>query len=104
MYGPALLPVSDRRESTFLEYLMVRQLHPAESTLQLDARYDALCRETALYRLGTVPLLPAAAPGTAEVTAENIQAGLVDFQALVAATRQKLQRDFERSQVAERRP
>ncbi|MVN89159.1 hypothetical protein GO986_20700 [Deinococcus sp. HMF7620] len=98
-YGSALLPVLARREPTFLEYLTVRQLDPAID-LQLNAQYEVLCQETAFYRLDTAPLVSSADSMTIEVTAENVQAGLVDFKALVAATRQKLQRDFERSQTA----
>ncbi|MBZ9753476.1 hypothetical protein K7W42_21820 [Deinococcus sp. HMF7604] len=78
---------------------MVRQLHPVEGPLHLNARYNTLCQGAALYRLGTAPLARAGDAGSIEVTAENIQAGLVDFKALVVATRQKLQRDFERTRV-----
>ncbi|MFC6662473.1 hypothetical protein [Deinococcus multiflagellatus] len=102
LYGAALLPVLDRREPTFLEYLMVRQLHPTERNLQLDARYEALCQTTTLYRLATAPLAPVEARNTSPVTVENVAAGVVDFQALVAATRQKLQRDFERGRATRR--
>ncbi|MFC4640122.1 hypothetical protein [Deinococcus hohokamensis] len=103
LYGSPLLPVLSRREPTFLEYLMVRQLHPAESALQLDARYEALCQETAFYRLGTA--LPAPeAPATPEVSVANLEAGLIDFKALVDATRQKLQRGVRQQQAARSHP
>lgn len=87
LYGGSLLPVADRGEPTWLEYLMVRQLHPEVQDLTLNARYEELCQETAFYRLVPAPVRP----GPVQVTVENIEAGLVDFQVLAQATRRKLQ-------------
>ncbi|PTA66554.1 hypothetical protein [Deinococcus arcticus] len=96
LYGSPLLPILEQREAAFLEYLMVRELHPTETGLQLDARYEALCQETLFYRLGTVPVVTEASPQPPEVTVANIEAGLIDFKVLARATRLKLQRAHER--------
>ncbi|ASN83335.1 hypothetical protein [Deinococcus ficus] len=101
LYGGRLLPVLDRAEPTLLEFLLVRQLHPGEQDLRLDARYEALCQDAALYRVGVAPVPRPAAP--VPVTAENIEAGLIDFQALVQATRRKLQRGVDRAPPRKRR-
>ncbi len=87
VYGGRLLAVADRREPTLLEYLLIRQLHTDIQDLKVDARYDVLARDVALYRLTAAPQ-PDPVP---QVTFENIQAGLIDFDALVQATRKKMQ-------------
>jgi len=95
LYGGSLLPVADRGEPTWLEYLMVRQLHPEIQDLTLNAQYEELCQETAFYRLVTAPVQP----DRLQVTVENIEAGLIDFKTLAQATRRKLQLDSTRGRA-----
>ncbi|SMB97103.1 hypothetical protein [Deinococcus hopiensis] len=94
VFGSGVLPVFERREPSWLEYLLIRQLHPDVQVLRVDAAYEALCREVALYRLLPAPVPRPAPTKPIEVTVENIEAGLVDFKALAEATRRKLQRNF----------
>ncbi|CAM4057787.1 hypothetical protein [Deinococcus marmoris] len=98
-YAGMLLPVADRGEPTFLEYLLVCQLNPAGMPGEVNARYEELCQEAAFYRL--VPVQPQSVPETeqAELTLENIEAGLIDFKAAAEATRLKMQRDFSKGQT-----
>ena len=51
VYGSAVLPVFERREPSWLEYLLVRQLRPEIQILRVDVAYEGLCWEVALYRL-----------------------------------------------------
>ncbi|MBB5365223.1 hypothetical protein [Deinococcus humi] len=91
-YAGTLLPVEDRGEPTFLEYLLVGQLNPEGLPGKVDARYEELCQAAAFYRL--VSILPRRAVGTKQppLTVENILAGLIDFGAAAEATRLKMQR------------
>lgn len=100
-YANALLPVVDRGEPTFLEYLLVCQLNPKGIPGTVDARYEELCREAALYRL--IPALSQSAldPAQPPLTVENIEAGLIDFGAAAEATRLKMQRHFGRGRNPE---
>ena len=102
-YANTLLPVADRGEPALLEYLMVRQLNPAWVPGEVDAGYEALCREAAFYRL-----IPAAPQRVLEtdppvLTVENIEAGLIDFTAAAEATRLKMHRNFNKGSGRGRR-
>ena len=101
-YANTLLPVADRGEPTLLEYLMVRQLNPAWVPGEVDAGYEALCREAAFYRL--VPAVPQRVLETDPpvLTVENIEAGLIDFGAAAEATRLKMQRKGSKGQTSGR--
>ena len=94
LYGAALLPVLDRREPTLLEYLMVRQLHPAEGELQLGSRYDELCRETTFYRLVAAPIGPQKESNTFELTVENIEAERIELGGVAQMPRRRLRAEF----------
>ncbi|CAM3464077.1 Helix-turn-helix domain-containing protein [Deinococcus saxicola] len=98
-YAGMLLPVADRGEPTFLEYLMVCQLNPQGMPGEVNARYEELCQEAAFYRL--VPAQPQSVPETElpPLTVENIEAGLIDFKAAAEATRLKMQRNFGKGQT-----
>ncbi len=91
-YADTVLPVRDRGEPTFLEYLLVIQINPEGMPGEVNAQYEQLCREAAVYRL-----VPAPSQGVVEtqkhpLTVENIEAGLIDFKAMAQATRAKMQR------------
>ncbi|GGO40291.1 hypothetical protein GCM10008949_49650 [Deinococcus humi] len=101
-YARTLLPVMDRGEPTFLEYLLVGQLNPERMPDAVDAWYEELCREAAFYRL--VPASPGRAPESQEpeLTVANIEAGLIDFKAAAEATRLKMQRNVQKGQSRNR--
>ncbi|GGO29667.1 hypothetical protein [Deinococcus humi] len=101
-YVGTLLPVMDRGEPTFLEYLLVRQLNPDGVPGAVDGRYEELCREAAFSRL--VPASPGRAPEPQqpELTVSNIEAGLIDFKAAAEATRLKMQRKLKKGQAPNR--
>ena len=90
-----MLPVLERREASWLEYLLIRQLHPEVQIVKIDAAYEALCREVTWYRLIPAPQPRAALTKPVQVTVENIEAGLVDFRALAEATRRKLRKSSD---------
>ncbi|GGO35991.1 hypothetical protein GCM10008949_39280 [Deinococcus humi] len=100
-YANTLLPVAERAEPTFLEYLLVRQLNPEGMPDEVNARYEELCQRAAFYRL--VPAPPQNVVETQQhgLTVENIQAGLIDFKAAAEATRLKMQRHSSRSRNPE---
>lgn len=101
-YAGSLLPVADRAEPTFLEYLLVCQLNPGGMPGKVDARYEELCQEAAFYRLMSAPPQPAAEPEMPPLTLENIKAGLIDFEAAAEATRLKMQRGIGKGQTPAR--
>ncbi|WP_156039461.1 hypothetical protein [Deinococcus marmoris] len=70
-YAERLLPVADRGEPTFLEYLLVCQLNPAEMPGEVNARYEVLCQEAAFYRL-----VPGPCQGAAEAEQPPLRACL----------------------------
>ncbi|WP_139323146.1 hypothetical protein [Deinococcus marmoris] len=98
-YANTLLLVADRGEPTFLEYLLVCQLNPEGMPVAVNARYEELCQEAAFYRL--MPAPPQSAPQTEKLalTVENVEAGLIDFQAAAEATRLKMQRKGSKGQA-----
>ncbi|GGO41108.1 hypothetical protein GCM10008949_51480 [Deinococcus humi] len=98
-YAGRLLPVADRGEPTFLEYLLVGQLNSEGVPGEVDARYEELCREAAFYRLVPAPPQNVVETEQPALTVENIEAGLIDFQAAAEATRLKMQRHSNRKQV-----
>lgn len=98
-YTGAVLPVDDRGEPTFLEYLMVRQLHPDSVPSHMDARYDELCQETVFYRLIPSPSRTAIRTDQHKLTVENIEAGAIDFKALADATRLRMQMNFDKGKA-----
>jgi len=102
-YTGALLPVADSGEPTFLEYLMVRQLHPEAVLFRMDAQYDELCQETVFYRLIPLPSRTSMETDRHNLTVENIEAGLIDFKAEATATRLKLQMNFDKGHALSRR-
>ncbi|OLV15696.1 hypothetical protein BOO71_0014128 [Deinococcus marmoris] len=101
-YANTLLPIVDRGEPTFLEYLLVAQLHPDGLPDAVNARYEELCQEAAFYRL--VPAPPQRAPEMEKpaLTVKNVEAGLIDFKAVAEATRLKMQRKGSKGQTSSR--
>ncbi len=97
-YANTLLPVADRGEPTFLEYLLVGQLHPDGLPDAVNARYEELCREAAFYRLIHAPSPDATETEQPELTVEKIEVGLIDFRAAAEATRLKMQRKGSKGQ------
>ncbi len=65
---------------------------------EVNARYEELCQEAAFYHL--VPA-PSQGPETKQpkLSVENVEAGLIDFQAAVEATRLKMQRSGAKGQT-----
>jgi hypothetical protein len=100
-YAGRLLPVADRGEPTFLEYLLVDQLNPEGRPGTVDARYEKLCQDAAFYRLIPAPLQHAVGTQKPALTVENIQAGLIDFKAAAEATRLRMQRHTGRGRNPE---
>ncbi|GGM16908.1 hypothetical protein [Deinococcus aerophilus] len=91
-YAHTLLPVMDREEPTLLEYLTVRQLNPDWVPEDVDTRYEELCREAAFYRVLSAPPQSVLKTHQPVLSAENIEAGVIDFKPAAEATRLKMQR------------
>ncbi len=98
-YANTLLPVAERAEPTFLEYLLVRQLNPEGIPGEVNAQYEELCQEAAFYRLMPAPSQNVIETQQHGLTVENIQAGLIDFKAAAEATRLKMQRHSGKGQA-----
>ncbi|CAM4409636.1 Helix-turn-helix domain-containing protein [Deinococcus marmoris] len=98
-YAGMLLPVANRGEPTFLEYLMVCQLNPGGMPGEVNARYEELCQAAAFYRLVPAPSQGVPETEQPELSVENIEAGLIDFKAAAEATRLKMQRNFSKGQT-----
>lgn len=90
----------DLRERFMLPKVFRRR--GSEGTYQRDAR-DMIFERTPAYEawLETTQkaLISSARPRKPKVTVENLEAGVLDFQALAAETRRKLQGQFEKGQA-----